>query len=436
MTKDLSDVTACVIDRGTFFAVALRLARDCKRVLYHIPNGEQFETFAANCRGDGFSKVEYVSDFWPHKSDIDLFVFPDCTDAGLQAELVGMGYPVWGSRNADRYEKYRGVWVKTCQELGLPMPETAPVVGIANLRSFLREHAGQEYFVKASRFRGDMETWHASSPAQIENKLDLLALRFGPFQDKVTFYIQEPVKTKIEGGTDTYSIDGQYPGKVVLGYEKKDEAYFATWKPTSEMPEEIWGPSNAIAPLLKSLSYRNMVSTEVRVGEDGESYLLDPCLRFPSPAGEEQLELYANASDIIWQGAQGTLVEPEMTARYCGEALIHYCGDPEGWRSIRVSKELQPWVKLYACASDGDTFSLPPGGNNQDIGCAIGLGDTPEEVLSFLKDISEELKAEPVEVKFKPLADLFSEIEEAETQGIEFGNETLPDADEVLAEKG
>jgi hypothetical protein len=433
--KDISDLTLCVVDHGIYFPVAQRLARDCKRVIYHIPNGDAFETFAQACRGDGHDDIELTDDFWKIKNEIDGFVFPDVGDSGLQLELQSQGFPVWGSKSADVQEKMRGVWIKTCEKIGLPMPKTHVIKGISNLRVFFNDHEGETFHVKISRFRGDMETWKACEKSQIENKLDVLALKFGPFKDRVLFYVQEPVDTDIEGGADTYFVNGNYPDKVILGYEKKGESYFATWKHRSDMPKEIWQPSEAMKELLASYDYANTVSSEVRV-KGSDSFMLDPCLRFPSPAGEEELEMYGNFTEIVYLGARGELVQPDMTAKFCGEAVIGYTGDREGWKSIRVPEEVRRWVKLYACAYEDGAYHFPPGQDPEAIGCAVGLGDEPEEVIDRLKEIEEALKNSSVELHIEPMADLFKEIEKAEAKGIEFSDQPVPDPATVMSENG
>lgn len=429
--KDVKDITALVYDRGTFFPVAERLARDVKTCYYHKPRAESFQTFAETVRGDGHPQVKYLSDIWPVKDEVDLWVFPDCADAGLQAELVSQGKAVWGSRGAADYENLRGKWLTFCEENGLPMPRTERIRGLTNLRLFLQENPEQEWFIKISTFRGDMETWGTKSPDATRNKLDLLALKFGPFQDDILFYVQEKLDTDIESGADTYNIRGQWPSKIVLGYEKKGQSYFATWQTRADMPPEVWGVMDKIAPMLAQEQYANFISSEVRIAE-GKSYWLDPCLRVPSPAGEEQLELYGNLSEIIWQGANGILVEPEMAAKFCGEAVISYCGDKEGWKSVKVPEDIQRWIKLYACAHKDGSFHFPPSQDPEAIGCAVALGDTAKEVVDNLKGLAEALKDELVELHITEIADLFGEIAEAEDEGIPFGDGKVPEPAEVL----
>lgn len=429
--KDIADLTVLVFDYGVYFPVAQRLARDCNKVYYHRPRGEAFKTFGQYCGGDGHEDVTLTTDFWKIKNEIDLFVFPDCGDSGLQLELESQGFPVWGSKSADVQEEMRGVWIKSCKKMGLPMPKTHAIKGITNLRLFFREHEGETFHVKISRFRGDMETWKACERSQIENKLDVLALKFGPFKEGITFYVQEPVDTDIEGGADTYFVNGQYPNKIILGYEKKGESYFATWKDRKDMPPEIWKPSDSMTDMLAKYGYCNTVSSEVRV-KGSESFMLDPCLRFPSPAGEEELEMYGNFADIIYRGARGELVQPDMTAKFCGEAVIAYSGDREGWKSIRIPDEVRQRVKLYACGYEDGAFHFPPSQDPDAIGCAVGLGDEPQEVIDRLKEIAEALKNSAVDLRIEPMADLFKEIQEAEKQGIEFSDQDVPEPASVI----
>ena len=431
MLKDIADLTFLVCDHGIFWPVAQRLARDAKRVLYHVPEKEGFETFAKFVRGFGHEEVELIDDFWKIKKEIDVFVFPDCADAGLQLELESQGFPVWGTKDAFSLETNRGEWIKACEAMGLPMPTTHQIRGVTNLRVFFDEHPDDTFHVKISRFRGDMETFKACDPSAIKNKLDVLAMKFGPFKEHIMFYVQEPVDTDIEGGADTYFVNGKYPSKVILGFEKKGESYFATWKEREKMPPEIWKCSEALADLLESSNYCNMVSTEVRVKGD-QSYLLDPCLRFPSPAGEEELEMYGNFTEIIYRGAMGEMVEPEMTAKFCGEAVIEYCGDKDGWKSVKVPEEVRQWVKLYSCGYEDGAYHFPPAQDPEAIGCIVGLGDTPQEVLDRLKEIREALKDSSVDVHIEPIADLFSEVESAEEAGIPFSSTPMPEPAEVL----
>lgn len=424
---------ACVVDYGIYFPVAERLSRDLKQVYYHIPGSEAFETFANGSRGYGALKVQMLESFWKIKREIDVFVFPDAGGAQyseLQLELESQGFPVWGSKEAADLERKRGNWIEKCEELGLPMPKTHRIKGITNAWLFYIEHEGEEFFVKVSRWRGDMETWKMSERAQVRNKLDLLRLKWGPMAEEMVLYIQEKIDTDIEGGADTYFV-GDYPDKVILGYEKKGESYFGVVKARKDMPPEIWGVNEKAVELLRSFGYCNMVSTEVRVKGE-ESSWLDPCFRFPSPAGEEELEVYKNFSQIVVSGANGELVQPEIDEEFCGEAVISYTGDKEGWKSFTVPEEVKQWVKLYACVYHDGAYHFNPQADCDALGCAVALGHKPHDVIDRLKEIEEALKDAPVELHIEPMADLIKEIESAEEQGIEFTDQKMPEPAAVL----
>jgi hypothetical protein len=430
MIKDTSDVVCCCVDRGTFFPVAERLARVFKKVYFHRPNGEGFETVDGETMGFNYPAVELIRDFWPIKDEIDLFVFPDCRDWALQAELESQGYPVWGSKRAEDLETMRGLWLETAKDIGLPMPHTETVLGLDALRHYLYVHREEKKHIKISRYRGDMETWCAKDWLVTRNKLDALAYKWRARQNLITFYVQDDLDTDIEGGADTYFV-GDFPDELILGYEKKGQGYFGAVTKRSEMAPEIWHPSELLVPVLRRFGYCNFFSTEVRL-VDGESYLLDPCCRCPSPAGEEQLEMLSNFPDIVWHGANGVLVQPEWEARYCGGLVIGWAGEREA-ALLKVPEELRRWVKLYGCAYIDDAFVFPSTQDPEALGFVVGIGDTPEEVLDHLKEIREALSDQPVELQVEPIADLITQIGQAKELDIEFGDgDKMPEPAAVI----
>jgi hypothetical protein len=429
--KAVEDVVACVVDRRTFFPVAVRLARDLKKVYYCSPNASAFETVANALLGFNYPKIHGIQDFWPIKNEIDLFVFPDNHDWGLQLELESQGFPVWGSKQAEDLESLRGVWLETAKEIGLPMPHTEVVVGLDAAREYLYEHRDEKKHIKISRYRGDMETWCADDWMVTETKLDALAAKWGRLKNVITFYIQDDLNTDIEGGADSYFV-GDFPEEVIIGYEKKNLGYFGAVTSRDEIAPEIWKPCELIAPVLRDYDYCNFFSTEVRL-VDGDGYLLDPCCRCPTPAGEEQLEMFKNFGDIVWYGANGQLLQPEWAAKFCGEYVIQWTGEKEGPKSIRVPEEIRQWVKLFACAYVDDAFHFPPDQDPSCLGCIVGLGDEPEEVVDHLNLIREKLEDQPVSLPVEPMAEIIAQIEKAKGLGIEFGEaKEMPEPTVVL----
>lgn len=428
--KPVEEVTACVIDQGMFMPLAEKLGEKMAKVYYYTPWEKRFPDIRDTTIGDGVELIERENDFFkePMFSKIDLFVFPNNLYSGMQEHLESIGKAVWGSRSGAELEMWKGQFYRTLEEIGLEVPEHEKIVGLDNLRDHLKEH--EDLFIKISFYRETMDTWHHIDYAHSEGDLDRLAMKLGPFKNLITFYVIDPIKTEIEGGIDNYCIDGHWPDYAVLGYEKKDETYLATVKPFDEMPKVYTKINEAIAPILATYHYRNFFSTEIRVkGET--SFFIDPTCRMPSPAGEEQLELYGNIADIIWRGAHGELVQPEITADFAAESLLHHTGFNDQWKSLEVPREIRKWVKLYGCAEVGAVSWWPP--SDEDIiGCVVGIGNTLGKVIDHMKSTVEALGNAPVKIDFSSFPSLLSQIETAEEKGIEFSDKPLPEPAEVI----
>lgn len=432
--KDPKDIVACCVDRGVFYPVAKRLAKEYRRVFYCNPDGAYSENFELGTKGDGHPDVHLVEDYWRIKNEVDVWVFADCTDVGAQLELRSQGRAVWGSMAVSDLERFRGQWLDYSERLDSPMPETRRIVGVSKLRAFLKRHENEEWFVKVSRWRGDCwETWKATEPAQVAAKLDLISFRAGPLKEQVTFYVQKKLNTDLEGGADTYNVLGKWPGKIVLGWEKKGESYLAVVKDRADMPPQIWNPMERITPLLEAEGYTNFISSEIRIKDD-TSWWLDPCFRTPSPAGEEQLLLYTNFPLIVAAGANGELVEPELAGQFCGEAVIEYNGERDGWKSFEIPDSVKEFVTLYAHAYADGAVHFGPSQDPVAIGCAVGIGDTAQEVIDHLHDIQHEMRDCPVTLHVESMSDLLVEINKAQEQGIDFAEE-VPEPAAVLADE-
>jgi hypothetical protein len=144
------------------------------------------------------------------------------------------------------------------------------------------------------------------------------------------------------------------------------------------------------------------------------------------------LDLFGNIADIIWRGANGELVQAEITARFAGEAYIHWSGGKEEWKCLRVPMELRDRVKIYGSAYLDEAFWWPVEEDEDVIGCIVGTADTPAGVIESIQECVDALKDENISVRMESFIDLISEIESAEEQGIEFSDEELPTVEQVL----
>lgn len=427
---DLSSKVALVFDHGLFVELALRLARDFGKVYYHAPWERGFPLINEAIIGQGFDEIEVVEEIWDVIDQVDLFVFPDVLHSGLQVHLQSLGKRVWGSRRGDRLEIRRAYLKKVQEELGMHHPNYEIIRGMDKLREHLR--GTKDKYVKLSKYRGMMETFHHVDYTASEPILDQLAVKFGSVKDVVPFLVEDPVHTDIEVGYDGYCIDGAFPSMAIQGYEIKDKCLLASVQEYSKMPEEITIVNQVLAPKLKEFGYRNFWSTEIRV-KDGNSYLIDPCCRCPSPCTEIQLEMWENLSEIIWHGAAGEVVDQKPAAKFAAELILEHNGDEHFWRNLEVPKKVRRWVKLYNVAQVDGIFSTPPFPHSCDaVGAVVGLGDSIDEAVEKLWEHLQALDGQPVRADASSLYEAIEEIHKAEKKGIEFTEETVPEPESVL----
>lgn len=431
--SELSSKTVCVVDHALYLPLAIELSKSFGRVLYHNAAWvEAFPTLNKCIIGDGYENVQVVEDYWLHKAEVDLFVFPDLYHAGEQLELESQGKRVWGSRLGDRMEVFRGKFLKELGARRLDVPVFEAIEGLDKLREHLR--AREDVYIKISRFRGSLETTHWRDWDHDEGLLDAWAVKFGPAKNHLTFYVFDAIDTTIEVGADTYCIDGQYPDVMLCGFEYKDKGYFGSVRKRSEMPEQLQKVNEAFSDELASVRYRNFISSEVRI-VDGKFYFIDPTRRAPCPASGSQWKLYTNLPEIIWHGANGELVEPDLAAGFSAECVITAKGDKTCWSVVDFPAELQDWVMCGgSCQIDGRICWPPDESHGEEVGWLVHIGDTPTETIEGMLEKAK-LLPDGVSANTDSLVDLLKEIKEADKQGVEFTDKKVPEPEFVVQEE-
>lgn len=427
--KLVSDVVACVVDYGTFICLADKLGETYKKVYYYTPTSKEFYCISDLMKATGLENVERIEDiFAPEIMDeIDLFIFPDIGYEGLQKHLRSIGKAVWGSMGADELETLRTHFIDTLKNLNLPIIHTEIVEGLSELREHLKDVKNK--WVKINKYRGNMETWHHIDYDHSGPELDRLAAEFGGLQESVTFVVQDYIKTDVEIGYDGWCVDGKFPTSSFQGYEKKNELYLGSLLSVDKFPKEVKLVNEALAPLLKEFQYRNFIATEIRV-KDGVPYFIDPTMRMPGQTGEQLLETCSNLAEVIWNGANGEVIEPEFAYKFATSATIHYTAGGE-WGMLRVPKKIKKWVKpVHFCIID-QAYHFPPK-SHEDMGVIIGTGNTIEEAIEKIKEVAESLKSEPVNFEMSGFVELLRNIKEAEKYGIEFTTQKIPKPSSVV----
>ena len=417
-----------MVDGGQFVSIARKLGEQCAKCYYWSPADRSLPLIQEAVIGDGFPDITRVKSIWDIKSEVDFFVFPDIGFSGLQKELIAQGFPVWGARDGDQLESNRGKFLETLEQLGMEVPKHEVVKGLTNLRLFLEDK--EDMYVKISKWRGNFETFHWVDNEQTASELDNLAVEFGPTKEQVTFYVFWPIETDIEDGCDTYCIDGEYPNRVLHGFECKDKSYIGTMCDFDELPEPVRAVNEQFAPALRAAGYRAAFSTEVRILPD-KFYFIDPTCRFPSPPHQLETELWGNFADILWHGANGICIEPEETAKFGVQALLSVKRGDKEWSTVKVPESLKDNVKCGFCCEIDGLLCFPPHPLETMAGYLVATGDTILEAVENLQEAASELPAS-FSCEDKSLAELLKQVESAEEKGMEFTDQKVPAPSVVL----
>jgi hypothetical protein len=387
--SELKDKTCLVVCSGLFVSVAERLARDFKEVLLYVPYAGNFPTMNKGMLGFGLPGVTLVGGvFGSHFDSVDLFVFADLGHAALQIHLEKLGFRVWGPRNAEEMEIYREVCKEKMEELGLPVQPWKIVKGVSQLEAHLKAHENQH--VKIDRWRGVTETFFSPSWEIVEPKVHAIADTLGGFKEELEFIVEDDLPDRVEVGLDSYCIDGVWPVNTLFGIESKDCGYIGQMVKWEDIPEPLRLWNEALAPIFMRYGARCSISNEIRIGEDGVPYMVDATIRAPSPPSELWQELFTNLSEIIWEGADGVLVEPKAAAKWGVEVVLKSAWAMEHWQLVDYPSEFANQIKLFnqVCIG-GKRYVVPQNEEMQEIGAVVGWGETLEEAMEHCRKAGE-----------------------------------------------
>jgi hypothetical protein len=406
---NLSDKSCLIIDNGLFVSLAERLSRDFGKVGYYYDWMSGFPDGRELVIGEGIEGVERVKYLWDKIEDYDLIIFPDCWHGDMQEFLRRRGFRVWGAGNGAELELKRWQTHALLPDVGLDQNKAALVTGVAELRTYLEKHPDQ--FVKVSMYRGIGETWHSPNIEMAEGMLREIADKCGPLADVIQFIVEESIPDATEIGYDGYCIDGQFPDKAIVGIEKKDRSYFGRLCDYDDLPENVRKVNDALAGVIKKFQYRQFFSTEIR--EKGKkAYLIDLTCRFPSPAGEVETTMFENLAEILWEGADGKLVNPVTKFKYGAQIILTSEWYASGkYQPLQFPEEIRPFVKIYNhCRINGMDYAVPQLANMSQVGSVVALGNTPEETVAKCKEMAEQVKGFDIETEADSLDEAVKEM--------------------------
>lgn len=427
--KTINQVVCAVVDTGLFFNFARTMAAKCDTVIYWNPDQRAWPSMAQGSIGDGFPNIQVVRDIWSYVRDIDLFCYPDVGRGAEQHYLRSLGKPVWGSGRGEMLELKREKFLEILGGLGLDVPDYHVCYGLSELRKFLADK--EDFYVKISRYRGDMETHHWRDLVTDQGWLDGLAVRFGPLREHVRFLAFAAIDADIEVGGDTYNIVGQWPSLMLNGVEGKDKSYIAAVTKFDQMPDQVRTVMEAFSPVLSQLGYRGQWSSEIRVAGD-KFYFIDPTCRGGMPSSGSQQSLWKNFAEIVWAGANGEMLEPEPAGKFAIETMITSKEEDCEWTVLELPDELEGVAQMNTCCFIDGAYAFPKreyGGH--DLGWLVSIGDTPSEVLQKQKDAADMLP-DGFNADVESLASVLQDIDKGTDHGVSFTKQELPEPAEVL----
>lgn len=425
--KDISQVTAMVVDKGLFLPMARRLAEKCQRVIYYNPERHQFPSTHQGCIGDGFPDIEHSDTLWKKKGEVDFFVFPDIGMADEQNELRSQGFPVWGSGDTDRLEQNREYFMDVLSKTGLEVPPHIVIEGLEKLAEHLRDK--EDKIIKVSKWRGDTETQKWRSWKLDRAWIYEQALRYGPVGDHIRFMVCDVIETPLEIGGDTYHVLGNWPATMLQGLEFKDTTYISAVTKTEDMPEQAKEVLEAMAPHLAGAI--TQWSMEIRV-KDGKGYFIDPTPRGGMPSSASQQLCWKNFPEIIWFGAHGELIDPDPDGKFTIECAVTSKSHEDSTTVVELPPGLERNVRFSNCYFEDGCYCFPPNPNMSGIlGWLCVVGDTPKETLEMAKALAD-LLPDGLDANVENMVGLIKEVDEAEQQDIPFTEEPMPTPAQVV----
>lgn len=394
MSKSLKSVLFIDNAGGSYLPQAITLSRSFARMLYHIPYQSPFPIPLNDAIGSGIDGIEVVNNIYDKLNDFDLVIIPDIYLQSIGNSLRKLGKPVFGGQ-MDDLEVYRDKFYEICERLDMDVIPYSVIKGFKAFRKYIRKQTSIGVYVKINYWRGIAETFRVENSNHIEPLLEQIKYKLGPLAEDVTFIVQQEHKGDIvELGYDGAVINGEYIDGI-FGIEKKNSAYIGAHM---DFPEPIVRTNAQFKPALAGKT--GFYSTEVRFDtKTNKAFYNDGCFRMGMPPSNCYLcpNLITNWSDIICEGAIGTLVQPIYKDKYVCEIVLKSSWVNENFLSVTFPEEFRDNIKLKGSfIRNGQTYIVPmkqtANFEMSEIGSVVVSGDDPQQIMLKAKMIAEQVE--------------------------------------------
>lgn len=420
--KSINEVVCLVYDYGNYISIAERLARSdayqtvfyfCPKIMNGFPDHKPVDI------GRNIPNVQVINEWATVIDSVDLVIFPDSHEPGLQVFFESLGKKVFGCRWGCEIEHNRSYAKQLMKEIDLPVNDYEVAFGIDDLESLLRNR--ENVYVKSS-LRGDMESWHHENYLLSKNELERMRNSLGTYKNKETYIIESPIESIAEIGIDSFCVDGIYPSQSLSGIELKDTGYYGQIVNYISLPRQLKLVSDKFSDVFRDLRYRGAYSNEVIISTDKKGYLIDSTCRCAQPPTDLSLELYSNYPEIVWWVANGMV--PIINPKYKHGVQFIIKSDLARTEPspIIVPDVFKNYVKIKNLTIDDDGlwYYTPMGIDMTEIGSVIGMGDTMQGAIDMAKMVAAEIKGFDIKIKTDCINDAVDQIQRLRQIGINY----------------
>lgn len=140
-----------------------------------------------------------------------------------------------------------------------------------------------------------------------------------------------------------------------------------------------------------------------------------------SPPNELYQNMLGNLGEVVWWASQGILIQPEYTAKFGLEVLIHSDWASQNWQAIYFPEEIREHVKLRnACKINGIYYIIPQDDEIPEIGAVVTTGNSIEECQTKMEELCKQIEGYRIDAKVGSIEEMLETAKKGEKLGIKF----------------
>lgn len=387
-----------IIDPGGLHVdTSRKLGFEGHEVYYYCPWHSAYPEFQNYAPGVGLSKINKVLDYSPYIDKVDCIVFPDVGMGQTCDWLRNKGYNVFGAGLGEKLELDRKYSCEQMEKYGIKYPKSHFVKGIGECLKKLKEIGVPESeskknetnqlttgkaFVKFDIWRGNLETFPASSVTEANRMFDKMKVKLGPYSDIIPITIQEKVEG-VESGMDMWFNGKEFIPPYMWGFESGGDYIGLT---TSNIKKQYENEIDKWASLLKAHDYRGAISNEWIY--DGKNFhWLDWTPRFPMPLGMLYTVYSDSLGDLFYNIAKKQYTTTGLpNNEYLGCSMLTSEEGRDNYVKVTGNKTTR-FMRTIG-TEGGEKYSVP---GTSLIGIIPGRGKTIEELQKDLDKNAEDV---------------------------------------------